>query len=282
MIEFQDVTKRYGDTVAIDGLSIRLNQPGIYCLLGRNGAGKTTLLKLLAGHVAATAGTILVYEKPVGMLSMPEDVHFVETGAAQFNIRLTDLFNAAAQVNPAFDMNLAHNMARRFKLDLKKRFKHLSFGMKAMASTLIALSSGRDILVLDEPVLGFDPVMRRTFYELLRESIADKPKIVIVSTHIIDEIARVAEHLLVIDKGRLLLNCEMAEVDEKAYSVTGRDEQVRAATKGLRIIGETKAGGFLSQYIYDRRIEGGVNYAVSSLGLQDFFIGLVGGEEGAE
>lgn len=281
MIAFNDTTKLYGKTAALRNLSLTMESPGIYCLLGRNGAGKTTLLKTLAGHIAATSGSVTVAGKAVGMLAMPDSVHFVETGAEQFNIRLTGLFGAAAVINASFDRDFALEMASRFKLDTKKRFKQLSFGMKAMASTLIALSSGKDILVLDEPVLGFDPVMRRTFYELLQESCTQKPKIIIISTHIIDEIAKVAEKLIILDKGELKLYCGMNDLDENAYCVTGPAEKVKAATQGLRIISETKAGGFLSQYIYDRRVEESDQYTLSALSLQDFFIGLVGDEKEA-
>ena len=281
MIEFQSTTKKYGKVTALDNLSITIEKPGIYCLLGRNGAGKTTMLKTLAGHIAATAGTVTISGKTVGTLAMPDNVHFIETGAAQFNIRLTRLFNAAAMINPDFDMQFALEMAKRFSLDTKKRFKQLSFGMKAMASTLIALSSGKDILVLDEPVLGFDPVMRKTFYDLLEESCSAKNRTIIISTHIIDEIAKVAERLIIIDKGNLKLYCDMSEVDEKAYCVTGPGENVIAATENLRVIGETKVAGFLSRSIYDRRIEESDKYSITALSLQDFFINLVGEEREA-
>ena len=281
MITFQGVTKRYGKTTALDHFSLTVNEPGIYCLLGRNGAGKTTLMKLIAGYIGATDGEVSVNGSPVGTLSMPDMVHFVESGATQFNAKLGTLFNYAADINPAFDISFAQHMAKRFNLDLQKRYKHLSFGMKVMASTLISISSGKEILLLDEPVLGFDPVMRRTFYELLHESYCEKPKTVIVSTHIIDEIEKVAQQLIIIDKGRLTMNCAMQEIDENAYSVTGPAEFVKAATEGLRVIGETVAGGFLSRYIYDRRIEPSDKYSISVLGLQDFFIGLVGGEREA-
>jgi ABC-2 type transport system ATP-binding protein len=279
MIEFSGVTKNYGRTVALDDFSITIDRPGIYCLLGRNGAGKTTLLKLLAGHIAASGGAVTVDGKAVAPLAMPEGVHFVETGAAQFNMRLADLFKAAADVNPAFDMAFAAELAGRFELDGAKRYKQLSFGMRAMANTIIAMASGKEILLLDEPVLGFDPVMRKVFYDLLREGRAETSKTVIVSTHIIDEIEKTAERLIILDKGRPILFCDMAELDEKAYCVTGLAEPVRAATEGLNVIAETKAGGFISRHVYDRRIEGGDEYSVSSLGLTDFFVSLVGGEQ---
>jgi ABC-2 type transport system ATP-binding protein len=193
-------------------------------------------------------------------------------------VRLETLFNYARSVNPDFDVPFALRMAKRFKLDLRKRYNQLSFGMKTMANTLISVSSGKDILLLDEPVLGFDPIMRKTFYDLLQESCAEKPKTVIVSTHIIDEIAKIVERLIIIDEGRLVLFCDMTEIDEKACLVVGSAEYVMAATEGLRIIGETTAGGFLSRSVYDRRIPDSDKYTVSALSLQDFFAGLVGDE----
>ncbi len=275
MIELKDLSKYYGHSLAVDGLTMSITEPGIYCLLGKNGAGKTTLMKLLAGHVDASAGTVLVEGRAAGMLQMPASVHFIESSTQQFNMRLQQLFHTAAQLSD-LDLALALNLAGKFKLDLRKRFKQLSFGMKVMVNTILGLASQKSILLLDEPVLGFDAVMRKTFYDLLLECAQSSGKIILISTHLIDEIANVAGRLIVLDKGKLLLYSEMNEIDEKAYMVTGPAEFVLPATQGLNVIGETKAGGFLSQYVFDTRIEGGAQYSVAPLGLQDFFISLVG------
>ncbi|MDR2492041.1 MAG: ABC transporter ATP-binding protein [Coriobacteriales bacterium] len=276
MFEFTQVTKRYGKTIGLDEFSLAVSEPGIYCLLGKNGAGKTTMMRLLAGHIAATSGTVAADGQLVGRLSMPHSVYYVESTASQFNVRLDELLAYAAKVNPGFDAEFARMMAQRFELDFRRRFRQLSFGMKTMVNTLLALASGKDTLLLDEPVLGFDPVKRRTFYELLSECCAERPKTVLVSTHIIDEIERASEQLLIIDHGQLKLYCSMAEIDEKAYCVVGPASQVVSATDGLNIIGETTAGGFLSRSVFDRRVPQGDGYAITKLGLQDFFIGLVG------
>jgi len=280
MIKFDHVTKKYGRTLALNDLSLELDEPGIYCLLGRNGAGKTTFLKSLAGHIPVSQGLVEVDGRAVSTMAMPHDVHFVETAAAHFNIRLLDLFKEAEAVNPSFDAAFALEAASRFKLDTRKRYKHLSFGMKAMVNTLLALSSGKDILLLDEPVLGFDPVMRRTFYDMLGQCCADHPKTVIVSTHIIDEIEKTADHLIVIDKGKVILFCDLTEVDEKAYNVTGPADAVIAATQGLRILDETTVGGFLTRNVFDERIPANDNLKVSALTLSDFFVALVDDKEG--
>lgn len=279
MIEWKQATKTYDKIVALNDFSLTIEHPGIYCLLGRNGAGKTTLLKSLAGHLSLTAGAIMVDGKKVDALHMPEGVHFIESTASQFNMPLHALLQAAAALNPDFDLPFARSLGERFGLDFSKRYKALSFGMKVMVHTILGMASGKDILLLDEPVLGFDPVMRQTFYDLLQESCAQKPKAVIVSTHLADEMARVAAHLIILHKGRLTLYAGMEEIEEKAYMVTGPAEHVQRATQGLRTLGERQAAGFLSRYIYDRRIHATDQYSVSALGLQDFFIGLVGDEK---
>ena len=280
MIKFDHVTKRYRKTLALDDLSMTIKEPGIYCLLGRNGAGKTTLLKSLAGHIPISHGSIEVDGRSVTPLTMPNNVHFVETNADQFNIRLLDLFKDAQAVNPNFDADFARDAANRFKLDTHKKYRHLSFGMKAMVNTLLALSSGKNILLLDEPVLGFDPVMRRTFYIMLGQCCADHDKTVIVSTHIIDEIEKTADHLIIIDKGKVILFCDLTEVDEKSYTVTGLADDVIAATKGLNILDETTVGGFLSRSVFDTRIPTNDNLKISAMSLSDFFVALVGDKEG--
>jgi ABC-2 type transport system ATP-binding protein len=127
MIEFQNLSKNYGKIPALRDFSIIIEQPGIYCLLGRNGAGKTTLLKTLAGRIAATTGKVMVNRKAVGTLAMPEDAHFVEPAAPQFNIRLTSLFKAAGEINPLFDMDFALELARQFNLDTKKTIQTAFF-----------------------------------------------------------------------------------------------------------------------------------------------------------
>lgn len=279
MIDFTSVTKRYGKTIALDDFSITMKQHGIYCLLGRNGAGKTTFLKALSGHIAINSGKIIVNDSEVTQLNMPNNICFVESCAKQFNMKLDDLLKAAASINPQFDISFALRIADEFELDKKKRYKQLSFGMKVMVNTLLALSSGKEILLLDEPVLGFDPIMRKNFYEMLQESNADNSKTIIVSTHIIDEISKVANQTIIIHKGKMIQFCDMTELDEKAYCVTGLDELVRTATKGLRILSEMKVGGFLSQYIYDVRVPQSDNYSITVLSLQEFFIALVGNEK---
>ncbi|AIW84529.1 ABC transporter family protein [Bacillus mycoides] len=278
MIKLSNVTKDYGKNEGLRNFSVTLDSPGIYCLLGKNGAGKTTFLKLIAGHHNASAGQVTVKGNLVNMMRMPEQVYFVASDAEHFNMRIKDLFKTANELHNQFDLNFAIGIAQRFKLDLNKKYEQASFGMKVMVNTILGMASNKDVIILDEPVLGFDAITRKNFYDLLQECNEQKPKIIIVSTHLIDEISSVAEKLLIIDKGELKLYADTNDIDEMAYSVTGPVDIVEQVTKGLNIIGKKNVGGFVSQYIFDKPIEDTDTVIISPLGLQDFFISLVGEE----
>ncbi|MDR1067711.1 MAG: ABC transporter ATP-binding protein [Clostridiales Family XIII bacterium] len=279
MIEFDNVTKRYGGTTAIDSIDLSIPESGIYCLLGRNGAGKTTFMKLLAGHIAATDGVITADGKRVSTSHMPECVGYIESGSAQFNMRVSDLIDAAAELQEGFDHGFALEMTTRFELDPRKKYKQLSFGMKTMLTTIITLANNTGVILLDEPTLGFDAIMRSQFNTLLLESYNAHPRVIIVSTHLIDEIAKAAERLIIIDKGRILLEAGINDIDEKAYTLSGSAKAVLPLLDGLNCIGKTVAGSVMAAHIYGERITPPEGVAADRLSLQDFFLQMVGGNE---
>ena len=278
MIEFQSVTKRYSKTVALNALSLRLTEDKIYCLLGRNGAGKTTFLNLIAGKIPATSGQVLVEGQPVSPLHMPRQVSCFEAAQSQFNLKVGNLIKLASSVNPQFDQAFAQEMMRRFQLDQKKKYKQLSFGMRTMVTTLLSLASQDKIILLDEPVLGFDAVMRAQFYELLSASYAAHPRIIIVSTHLIDEIANVAQQVIAIDHGNLLFCEDINTLLEKGYKVTGPTEEVKKATKQVHVVASEEIGKFMVAYVFDNRIQPrDCCVEVSEMSLQELFTKMVGG-----
>jgi ABC-2 type transport system ATP-binding protein len=279
MIEFEGVTKRYGSTTAINGLSLKISENGIYCLLGKNGAGKTTLMKLLAGHIGAGAGKITVDGKAVSPGHMPECVNFIESNSMQFNMRVADLIDAAADLQEGFDRDFALEMAKRLNLKSGKKYKQLSFGMKTMLTTILTVANNSKIILLDEPVLGFDAIMRSQFNMLLYESYQAHPRIIIVSTHLIDEIAKVTEQLIIINDGRILLKTDVADIDEHAYTLTGPAASVLPLVKDLNCIGKTAVGSMMAAHVYGDRIEPPKGVMLDRLTLQDFFIQIVGGND---
>lgn len=277
MIDFQSVTKKYGSAKAIDNLSLTVDKTGIYCLLGKNGAGKTTLMKLLAGYIGTTEGQIMVDGKAVSPSHMPENVNFIESGSAQFNMRVSDLIETADSLQEEFDRGFALEMAERFDLKPDKKYMQLSFGMKTMLTTILTLANNSKIILLDEPVLGFDAIMRDQFNTLLLESYQSKPRIIIVSTHLIDEIAKVCERLIVINNGKILVHTDIGDIDERAYTLTGPAQVVTPLLTGLNCIGKTTAGSMVAAHIYGDRITPPQGVMLDRLTLQDFFINIVGG-----
>ena len=281
MIELKQVTKQYGQATVLKNITLTVDEPGIYCLLGRNGAGKTTLLKSIAGYQNITSGTIQVDGKPITTSTLDTGVSYIENFAKHFNLPVRKLLRIASEVNPNYDYDFASEMMERFELDGKKKFNHLSLGMKTMVSTIICLASNKEVILLDEPVLGFDAIMRVEFYDMLTESFQKHPRIIIVSTHIIEEIAKTIQKLIIIDKGSVRFFDTLQSVETKAFSVSGLQKDVEAATRGLHVIGQDAVGGLVTSYIFDNPPEQAASLEIHPLSLQDFFIQMVGHKGGA-
>lgn len=280
MIELKQVTKRYGQAAVLKNITLSIDEPGIYCLLGRNGAGKTTLLKSIAGYQNITDGCIKVDGKEITTSTLDTGVSYIENFAKHFNLPVRKLLKIASEVNPDYDYDFASEMMERFELDGKKKFSHLSLGMKTMVSTIICLASSKAVILLDEPVLGFDAIMRVEFYGMLTESFKKHPRIIIVSTHIIEEIAKTIEKLIIIDRGSIRFFDTLQSVEAKAFSVSGLQRDVEAATRGLNVIGQSTVGGLVTCCIFDAPPQESASIEVRALSLQDFFIQMVGHKGG--
>ena len=281
MIELKQVTKQYGQATVLKNITLTVDEPGIYCLLGRNGAGKTTLLKSIAGYQNITSGTIQVDGKTITPSTLDTGVSYIENFAKHFNLPVRKLLRIASEVNPNYDYDFASEMMERFELDGKKKFNHLSLGMKTMVSTIICLASNKEVILLDEPVLGFDAIMRVEFYDMLTESFQKHPRIIIVSTHIIEEIAKTIQKLIIIDKGSVRFFDTLQSVETKAFRVSGLQKDVEAATRGLHVIGQDTVGGLVTSYIFDNPPEQAASLEIHPLSLQDFFIQMVGHKGGS-
>ncbi len=281
MIELNQVTKQYGQATVLKNITLSIDEPGIYCLLGRNGAGKTTLLKSIAGYQNITNGTIKVDSKAITISTLDTGVSYIENFAKHFNLPVRKLIRIASEVNPNYDYDFALDMMDRFELDGKKKFNHLSLGMKTMVSTIICLASNKDVILLDEPVLGFDAIMRVEFYDMLTQSFQKHPRIIIVSTHIIEEIAKTIQKLIIIDKGSIRFFDTLQSVETKAFSISGLQKDVKAVTQNLNLIGQDTVGGLMTSYIFDYPPEQTAALEIHPLSLQDFFIQMVGHKGGA-
>lgn len=280
MIELKQVSKRYRQTSVLKDVTLSIEEPGIYCLLGRNGAGKTTLLKSIAGYQNISEGTIHINGKIIKTSTLDTGVSYIENFARHFNLSVKKLLQIASEVNPDFDYEFALEMLNCFELDKKKRFKHLSLGMKTMISTIICLSSNKDVILLDEPILGFDAIMRVNFYDMLNKSFQKHPRIIIVSTHLIEEIAKTVQKLIILDQGKVCFFDTLQSVEKKAFCISGLLKDVEAATKNLNIINQSTIGNLTTMYIFDTPPKDNASLQIQPLTLQDFFIQMVSHQGG--
>ena len=226
----RDVTMRFRGHTALDGVSTVIERDSITGLLGRNGAGKTTLMQLLTGHRVPTNGRVEVFgAAPYESDRVLRDICFVKEGQRYPDyFRITDALTTAAMMFPHWDADLAAGLVADFDLPAKRPVKKLSRGMTSAVGIVMGLASRAPLTLFDEPYLGLDAVARQLFYDRLLADYADHPRTIVLSTHLIEEIAPLLEHVLLIDRGRVLLDADAESLRGSAVTVSGPTDKVQA------------------------------------------------------
>jgi len=215
IITVSELTRRFGDRTALASVSLSLPRGAVYGLVGANGAGKTTLIKHLLGLLRAESGSVRVFgldpvADPVGVLSRIG--YLSEEHDLPGWMRVDELIRYSRAFYPAWDDGYAEELRRMFALDAAAKIKNLSKGQKARAGLLIALAYRPELLVLDEPSSGLDPVVRRDILGAVIRTIADEGRTVLFSSHLLDEVEQVADHVTMISHGRIVLSGPLAEL----------------------------------------------------------------------
>jgi ABC-2 type transport system ATP-binding protein len=197
----------------------------VYGLAGANGAGKTTLIKHLLGLLRAEAGSVRVFgldpvADPVGVLSRIG--YLSEENDLPGWMRVDELLRYSRAFYPAWDDAYAEELRRSFALDPAAKVKNLSRGQKARAGLLVALAHRPELLLLDEPSSGLDPVVRRDIVEAVLRTIAHEGRTVLFSSHLLDEVERVADHVTMISHGRIVLSAPLDAIRESHRHVSVR------------------------------------------------------------
>ena len=221
-IQTEGLSRLYGRQAALDRLDLRVQAGRIVALLGPNGAGKTTLLRLLAGLLAPTAGGARVLGDDSRRLSPANACRLgvmIEGHEPPHWARLRWLAALQASAAPRCDSGLAERLLGERHLDGRARFGRLSKGQRRWVLAALALASHSDVLLLDEPADGLDPASRRALYGHLRDQANDLQSAVLVATHIIDDIERVADEVAVLHHGRLLLHADLEDLREQVREV---------------------------------------------------------------
>jgi len=219
-ISVAGLTRRYRGQLALDRVTVDLEPGSITGLLGRNGAGKTTFLRIVAGHEFASAGTVTVLgASPAQNEAVLPQMIFVREGQAYPDFRVRQVVRAASWFYPNWSHELAGALLDEFGLPLDRKVGHLSRGMRSAVGIVIGLAARAEVTLFDEPYAGLDAVSRQLFYDRLLADYAEHPRTVLLSTHLIDEAAGLFERVVVLDRGRVVLNTAADDLRGAATSV---------------------------------------------------------------
>jgi ABC-2 type transport system ATP-binding protein len=277
----QDVTMRFREHTALDSVTAGFEKDAITGLLGRNGAGKTTLMQLLTGHRVPTSGRVEVFgSSPYENDRILRDICFIKEGQRYpEHFRVRDALSAAAMVFPGWDDELATNLLTDFDLPGKRPVRKLSRGMNSMVGIIIGLASRAPLTLFDEPYLGLDAVARQLFYDRLLADYAEHPRTIVLSTHLIEEIASLLERVLLIDRGRVLLDADAESLRDSAITVTGAGDTVHAFARQHELLHIESLGGHSRAVVRidgaaDRRAAAAHGLTVESTNLQQLVVAM--------
>jgi ABC-2 type transport system ATP-binding protein len=262
-----DVTMRFREHTALEGVSTVFEQDSITGLLGRNGAGKTTLMQLLTGHRVPTRGRVEVFgARPYENDAVLSRICFVKEGQRYpDHFRVKDALNSAAMLFPGWDAELAQSLMTDFDLPAKRTIKKLSRGMTSAVGIIIGLASRAPLTLFDEPYLGLDAVARQLFYDRLLADYAEHPRTIVLSTHLIEEIASLLERVLLIDRGRVLLDADADSLRGTAVTVTGPKDRVSAFGARHEVLHTESLGGHSRAVVRLHGAADGADAAVAGL-----------------
>ena len=244
VIEANDLTKSYRDTVAVDAVSFAIEKDTIYGLLGRNGAGKTTVMSILTAQNFASSGEVSVFgEDPYENARVLRRLCFVRE-SQRYPDDATPLhaFRSAKLFFPNWNQELADDLIVAFQLPVKRRIKKLSRGQLSAVGVIIGLASRAEITFFDEPYLGLDAVARQIFYDRLLEDYTEHPRTIVLSSHLIDEVSNLIERVLVIDQGRILMDESTDDVRDRAANIVGETAAVDAFIAGREVLHRESLG----------------------------------------
>ncbi|GIF67807.1 ABC transporter ATP-binding protein [Asanoa ishikariensis] len=239
------LTKRYRDVTALDNVSFTLEENAIYGLLGRNGAGKTTLMQLITGQTSATSGSLELFgEHPYeNERALMKVVFIKESQKYPTAYKVKHVLSLARHLFPNWDDDFAQSLVDDFNLPRGRDVRKLSRGMTSALGVTIGLAARAPLTFFDEPYLGLDAVARQLFYDRLLADYSEHPRTVVLSTHLIDEVADLIEHVLLLDRGKLVLDADTDELRGEVMDATGPVEAVDDFSTGREVLHREQLGG---------------------------------------
>ena len=240
MLELRQLTKTFGDFKALDDLNMTVPTGAVYGLVGPNGAGKSTAIRHILGVYRPDRGEVLldgvpVYENPeakIRIASIPDDVFYFPSAS------LEEMKRYYKGLYPGFDEGLYEKLFDAFRLPRKSPIRRFSKGMQKQAAFHLAICCRPDILILDEPVDGLDPVMRRQVCSLILSDVEQRGTTVLISSHNLRELEDVCDHVGIMDHGKMLLEKSLADMQGATHKL----QIVGLPPEGLEILHESSSG----------------------------------------
>ena len=285
MLELKNVTKCFGDFKALENLSMTVPKGAVYGLVGPNGAGKSTAIRCLLGVYRPEQGEITlngetIYENPAVKTtigSIPDDIFYFPSAT------LEDMRKFYRGIYPRFDDELFERLYEVFNLPRKSPIRRFSKGMQKQAAFHLSICTRPELLVLDEPVDGLDPVMRRQVWSLLLSDVAQHGTTVLISSHNLRELEDICDHVGIMDKGKMLLERSLADMQGGTVKV----QFVGDIPEGLQILHRTDTGRLTTLVLRATAQEAEAAfsraalpfYEVLPLSLEEIFIYELGGAD---
>ncbi|AJT41322.1 ABC transporter ATP-binding protein [Psychromicrobium lacuslunae] len=238
VVKVRNLSKNYRDFKALDSVSFELQPNKIYGLLGRNGAGKTTIMSILTAQGFRSSGEIEVFGgDPYENDKILSRICFIrESQKYPDDFRPKHAFASAKLFFENWDQELADRLVEDFQLPLNRRIKKLSRGQLSAVGVIIGLASRAELTFFDEPYLGLDAVARQLFYDRLVEDYAEHPRTIVLSSHLIDEVSNLLEHVIVIDKGKIIIDDDAENIRGGAVTVVGPASKIDGFVAGREIL----------------------------------------------
>ncbi len=284
----EKIVKTYSGKEVLHDVSLELKESRIYGLIGRNGAGKTTLLSILTAQNPTTSGTVSLDGQPVwenrrslARLCFSRELNATaESGLTA--MRAKEYLRIASTYYEDWDKEMEQKLVKLFDLNVKKKMGKMSKGMLSMITIIVALCSKAPYTFLDEPVAGLDVVAREQFYKLLLEEYAASGRTFVISTHIIEEAADILEEVIILHDGKILLEGDTQTFVDSACYVSGKAEEVDAATAGLETHHPETIGRSKGVTVFlkpGQQVDETRDVSVQPVSLQRAFVALCGEEE---
>ena len=244
MIEVTGLYKNFDGFPALDGLDLYVPKGAVYGLVGPNGAGKSTLIRHLAGIYRQDRGEVRIDGEPVfDNPAVKSRVAYIPDELFSFTqATILDMMSFYRDLYPSFSEERFSALGRAFELDPKRLLRRLSKGQQKQAAFWLAMSIQPDVVVLDEPVDGLDPVMRRQVWSLLLQDVAEKSTTVLVSSHNLRELEDVCDHVGIVHRGKMLLERSLSELQDNIVKIQIAYPEEQEIPQDLELLHRSESG----------------------------------------